>query len=224
MQPLDVAILRTLANEPYEARGILHSEIALILYVCERLQIECIIESGRARAQSTYLLAKYLPDIELHSVELYEGPDELYGRERVADLVNVTLHYGDGTKIVPWLAAQSAKPTAILCDGPKGAKAVAILEQCFVYPQISVGFIHDMRRLDHGQPSPHRAAALARLPKHRFSDDPRWIAATSWMDAGIAEAGGPCGPQHEAQFGSYGPTLGAFFNPIAISNKQGIRP
>lgn len=204
-------MFQALAQEPYEHRGILHSEIAFMLYLVRRLGIAEIVESGRARAQSTYMLAKYLPDVAIHSIEARGGSDTEYGVERVHDIPNVFLYDGDGAELVPELVRKFNKPTAILCDGPKGAAAVSILERCFHYSHVKVGFIHDMRRLDHGGPSPHRAAAVERLPVHKFTDDPAYAWA-SWMDAKVVEAGGPCGPQHEAVYGSYGPTLGAFFN------------
>ena len=50
--------LLAIAAEPYEHRGILHSEMALIIHTCRRLSVEVVIESGRARGQSTYMLAK----------------------------------------------------------------------------------------------------------------------------------------------------------------------
>lgn len=205
----------SLAQEPYEHRGILHSEVAFMIYLCRKLGIQQIIESGRARAQSTYMLAKYLPDVEIHSVEMRGGADSEFGAERVRGFTNVRLYGDDGAALVPNLVWWYPKPTAILCDGPKGAAAVDIVKRCFEYPHVKVGFIHDMRRLDHGGPSPHRAIAIERLPNHKFTDDPAYSWA-SWMDAKVVEAGGPCGPQHEAEFGSYGPTLGAFFN----SNKH----
>jgi len=208
------AEMQAIAAEPYEPRGILHSEMALIVHTCRRMGIQVVVESGRARGQSTYMLAKYLPDACINSVELRDHPDEAIARERLAGFQNVSLHTGDGAERVPFLVEQAPRvyPVAILLDGPKGAAAVSILQRCFEFPHVLVGFIHDMRRLDHGGPSPHRADAIARLPKHAFSDDPRLVQATSWMDAGILEAGGPCGPKHEAEFGSYGPTLGVFLN------------
>lgn len=211
-------MFQALAQEPYEHRGILHSEMAMVLYLAQRLGIERIIESGRARAQSTYMLAKYLPDVEIHSIEARGGADSEFGAARVRGFPNVFLHEGNGAEVLPGIACLGTKRTAVLCDGPKGAAAVAIVKKCFEYPHVRVGFIHDMRRLDHGGPSPHRAAAVEHLPNHRFTDDPAYAWA-SWMDAKVVEAGGPCGPQHEAVHGSYGPTLGAFFNP-AISNKE----
>jgi hypothetical protein len=209
-------MLAEIAAEPYEPRGILNSEMALIIYAAIAAGVEVFIESGRARGQSTYMLAKYLPEMEIHSVELRVTPDEGIAVNRLRPFSNVHLYYGDGALIVRELVMKYAhRPMAILCDGPKGEKAVTIIEQCFKNPNVRLGFIHDMRRLDHGEPSPHRACAIERLPVHKFSDDPKLVAGTSWMDAGIAKAGGPCGPQWEAVHGSYGPTIGVFFNTQA---------
>jgi len=215
LDTLTPAELEAIAAEPYEPRGILHSEMALIIHICRRLGIEVVIESGRARGQSTYMLAKYLPGVDVHSVELRDHPDEAIARERLEDFRNVLLHHGDGNVLIAQLLAnlsRRAARTAILLDGPKGAAAVTILQGAFRWPHVAAGFIHDMRRLDHGAPSPHRADAIARLPNHAFSDDPRIVSAASWMDANIIAAGGPAGPAHEAVFGSYGPTVGVFLN------------
>jgi hypothetical protein len=206
--------LAALAAEPYEHRGIPHSEMALIIETCRRMKVEIVIESGRARGQSTYMLAKYLPHVEIHSVELRNHPDEAFARDRLDPLKNVTLYSGDGNVLVPQLAALYQQPVAILCDGPKGKAAVDIIAKCFQSPHVRVGFVHDMRALDHGNPSPHRAYAVERFPDVRFSDDPRLIDRTSWMDANVVAANGPVGPAHEAEFGSYGPTVGVFFNPL----------
>jgi hypothetical protein len=195
--------------------------MALILHTLDSFDIEVVIESGRARAQSTYLMAKYLPRVTIHSIEMRGGDDQDFGIERVKGFPNVVLHEGNGTFDVPRLAkAATPRRTAILCDGPKGAAAVAIIGQCFEeFPHVLVGFIHDMRKLDHGGPSPHRAAAIERFPRRIFSDDPRIIASSSWLDKRVVEAGGPCGPTHEKEFGSYGPTIGVFYN-APISNRQ----
>jgi hypothetical protein len=207
-----------IAAEPYERRGILHSEMALMIHICRTLGIEMVIESGRARGQSAYMLAKYLPAAEIHSVELRGSPDEDFARERLGGFANVALYSGDGRGSLPLLALGEARgrPTAVLCDGPKGAAAVEVVEDCFRLAHVRVGFVHDMRRLDHGGPSPHRAAALKTFPRAKFSDEPELVAATSWLDASILSAGGPCGPTHEAEFGSYGPTLGVFMNARSL--------
>lgn len=212
LDTLSQAELETIASEPYEPRGILHSEMALIIHICRRLGIEVVIESGRARGQSTYMLAKYLPSVRIHSVELRDHPDEAIAQDRLSRFPNVNLYHGDGALLLPRIVEAHRQRIAVLCDGPKGAAAVGILQGAFRWPHVAAGFIHDMRRLDHGAPSPHRADAIARLPNHAFSDDPRIVSAASWMDATIIAAGGPAGPAHEAVFGSYGPTVGVFLN------------
>lgn len=199
-----------IASEPYEHRGIPHSEMALIIETCRAMGIDAVIESGRARAQSTYMLAKYLPHAHIHSVEMRGGEDQTFGVERVKNMPNVTLYYGDGRKGLPALAHQLAgQRVAVLCDGPKGAAAVEVIKTCFEFPHVLVGFVHDMRRLDHGQPSPHRAAALAAFPDATFSDE---TADLSHLDRNVVAANGPVGPDHIKEFGSYGPTVGVFIN------------
>ena len=208
------AELEAIAAEPYEPRGIPHSEMALVISTARRLGIEVFIESGRARGQSTYMLAKYLPNAEIYSVDARPNhPDEAFARERLKAFTNVTLYINDGAVALLGLAAKSApRPTAVLCDGPKGLFAVAVVERCLRHPHVKAGFIHDMRPIDHGVPSPYRAAAQAVFPGAMFSDDPDYVAATSWLDAKVVEAGGPVGPKQIAEFGSYGPTLGVFLN------------
>jgi hypothetical protein len=204
--------LAELAIEPYEHRGIPHSEMALIIETCRRMKVRHVIESGRARGQSTYMLAKYLPDCRIHSVELRDSPDAEFAVERLKPFRNVNLWPGDGKELVPWMAAATKRPTAILCDGPKGAAAVDVIAKCFQFPHVLVGFVHDMRALDHGGPSPHRAYAIERFPDVKFSDDPALVARTAWLDANVVAANGPVGPAHQAEFGSYGPTVGVFVN------------
>jgi hypothetical protein len=210
IEPVDLAAI---AAEPYEHRGIPHSEMALIIHTAKRLGIEVFIESGRARAQSTYMLARYLPDVEIHSIEGRDDADARFGVQRCSGLPNVSLYQGDGRTGLPALAAQAApRKTAVLCDGPKGIAAVGVVEKCFRHPHVLVGFIHDMRRLDHGKPSPYRAAAEAVFPGAKFSDDPEIVAGSAWLDANVVAVGGPVGPANEAEFGSYGPTVGIFIN------------
>jgi hypothetical protein len=210
-------MLHQMAAEPYEARGILHSEAALLVVTCQALGITHIVESGRARGQSTYMLGKYLSHVQVLSIEKRaDHPDEAFARERLKELPNVRLALGDGkVDLVPAVMgiANMGNRVAVLCDGPKGHEAIELVDACLKHPYVRVGFIHDMRRLDHGAPSPYRAAAEARFEESRFTDDPEYVRVMSWMDENIAKAGGPCGPDHEKVFGSYGPTIGAFFNP-----------
>lgn len=216
-----IEVLRAIAHEPYEARGILHSEVAYIIDHCRKAGVERFIESGRARGQSTYMLAKYMPDVEVHSVEgrAYTA-DEEFALWRLGPLPNVNCYVGDGVHLLPLLAAMDTRPTAVFCDGPKGTKAVSVVRECFSLPQVVVGFIHDMRRLDHSLESPYRKCAIEHFAFHSFSDDPRYVEEASWMDANIVSPEPVCGPEFEKVHGSYGPTVGVFHNPIAINQSM----
>jgi hypothetical protein len=214
--------LHAIAGEPYEGRGILHSEMALVIDTCRRLSISAVLESGRARAQSTYMLAKYLPDTLIASIEARPThPDSLFGKERVSAFENVQLFDGDGKNGVVALIDQLPyKRIAVLLDGPKGLAALELLDRCFRRASnVVVGFIHDMRRKDHGVASPFRVAAEAIHPRAVFSDAPEY-APFAWMDNDILAAGGPVGPAHEVEYGSYGPTIGVFLNPALTAPKQ----
>lgn len=215
--------LHAMSAEPYEGRGILHSEMALIIDTCRKWAISAVIESGRARAQSTYMLAKYLPEVLIASIEARPThPDSMFGAERVRAFENVQLFDGDGKNGVIALIDQLPyKRIAVLLDGPKGLAALELLDKCFRRsPNVVCGFIHDMRKLDHGVSSPFRVAAEAIHPGATFSDAAE-LAPFAWMDNDILAAGGPVGPAHEREYGSYGPTIGVFMNPLtATAPKQ----
>lgn len=204
--------LDALAAEPYEQRGILHSEMAFVIHAIKRAGVQFVIESGRHRAQSTVMLAKYLPEVTIVSIEARDNADVRYGIERCNAYPNIKLASGSAFDLLPMLAESATVPTAILMDGPKGEQACGLLRQCFdSNPQIRLGFIHDMRRLDHGGPSAHRACAERTFARNWFSDDPRLVRHLQWLDEKIAHIA-PCGSRHEQEYGSYGPTVGVFYN------------
>lgn len=198
-----------LAAEPYEPRGIINSEMALIIGLCREHGIETVIESGRARGQSTYLLAKYLPGAAIVSVERQRDADALYCENRVDGFHNVTLIYGNGLSLIPGLAEDAGGKIAVLLDGPKGFPALELLEM--VKETVTIGFIHDMRKLDKGKPAPFRQAAEA-WPGAFFTDADAFVEATRHFDAGIAESTANWKPHHIGgeYIGSYGPTLAVF--------------
>ena len=55
IDPLNHAELCAIAAEPYERRGILHSEMALIIHTCRHYGIEMVIESGLEAGDSVVL-------------------------------------------------------------------------------------------------------------------------------------------------------------------------
>ena len=72
---------------PYEAKGILFSEIFFLFSAVGGNTPNQILESGRARAQSTYALGKLFPDSLVVSIERYEdSEDAQIAEERLAAL------------------------------------------------------------------------------------------------------------------------------------------
>ncbi len=198
-----------LYDEPYARRGIIHSEMALILGMCRNYNIKVIIESGRARAQSTYILAKYLPKTLIYSIEGNVGPDVSFGIKRVADFGNVILRHGNSFDVLPGIVKHlKGKNVAVLIDGPKGIPALDLLDGV----DVKLGFVHDMRKLCNGEPSLARKAATERFPLAWFTDDDDYVKATAWLDKNVwmNELPKEWNPYHMKGYftDSYGPTLG----------------
>lgn len=209
-----------LSAEPYEPRGIFNSEMAFLLGTIARLKINVVIESGRARGQSTYLLAKYLPEtVRIYSVERFRDDDALFCEERIGARPNVALLYSDGRTMVPRLVEwNKGAKIAVLLDGPKGQTALDLIDA--IRNEIVVAFIHDMRKLDDGKTAPFRAEAERMFPEAFFTDDEGFIEATKAQDEPVFALGAASNwtPYHiGGEFiGSYGPTLGMF--PCSMAN------
>ncbi len=222
--------VESLYYEPYSIRGILHSEMALVLGFCQKLDIEVVIESGRARAQSTYILCKYLPNTPIYSIEMRKpseykksrGYDIGLGIERVKHFDNLTLiSEGASTAIPAALKKMEGKRIALLIDGPKGSMALAHMK-CAL-PKIEVGFAHDFRKIQHdGVLLNCRLKAEEKFPTAWFTDDPEYVTATSWLDQecwsthdkpkGWTRKPKYWAPYHQKGHftDSYGPTLAVF--------------
>mgnify|MGYP001765801914 CR=1 FL=1 len=210
-----------LGTESYETRGVFNSEMAAILAVCHRLGIDMVVESGRARGQSTRILAKYLAStgVALHSFERARNADTEHADRQLAGAPNTTLHYGDARIAIPaLLAGTTAKRIAVLIDGPKGRKALDLLDAArAANPAVVVGFVHDLSNREKGRPNYARRAAERDYPGAFFTDDETYVAATRHLDANISVVndGTTWEPYRMGglDIGSYGPTVGIF--PLA---------
>ena len=86
-----------------EPRGILRSEAFFVRSLCGQ-NPKRIIESGRARGQSTYLLAKSLPNTKIISIEYdKDSVDSQFALERLSECENVQCLFGDSRKLIPEL-------------------------------------------------------------------------------------------------------------------------
>src|SRR5919109_2973416 len=112
------------AGLPYERKGVLYSEI-FFLYLCARtMRPARILESGRARGQSTALLALSFPEAAIVSFEHdARSPDAAVAAARLTPYRNVELRFGDATRELPAIARPG---DVVLIDGPKGFRALRL--------------------------------------------------------------------------------------------------
>lgn len=220
-QALDKEEVKNLSIEEYENRGILNSEAAFVVGLVRRLGVDCVVESGRARGRSTFLMAKYLPDTEIISIENSNDSDAQFGIVRLRGFKNVRLVQGDAKILVPTFvreSLQSRKKVALIIDGPKGYDAVRLLENVIKRHELSFAAIHDMNLIDtrnRGKPNIPRYVLQSAFDRVIFSDHPELCAGKDGLDSGHRPY--RMGAWH---LGSYGPTFGFVFPTWRDSRRQ----
>lgn len=130
----------------YENKGIFHSELLAFVSIASTLGCDQIIESGRARGQSTEVIGRFFnrQGVRFESIEFDRwSPDVQTAAARLADLEgSITLHFGDAVKLVPRLADGSS--IIVLIDGPKGFEALALAGVALGIPAVKAVAIHDL--------------------------------------------------------------------------------
>ena len=158
---------------PYERKGILFSEMFFLWLCANAARPARILESGRARAQSTLLLAVTFPGLAIVSLEHDpQSPDVAVAAARLAPFRNVELRFGDATRVLPALARAG---DVALIDGPKGFRGLRLALRLLAQGRVAMVFVHDV-----SPGTPERRFLEAWLPSTLYSDDPRF--------AGIARA------------------------------------
>ena len=167
---------RCVGEIPYEPKGILYSEMFLF-YLCARAAgAKRILESGRARGQSTLLLSACFPDRPIISLEHDpHSPDVPIAAARLAGRGNVELRFGDATEVLPRIAQPG---DVALIDGPKGYRGLRLALRLLSQGHVSLVFLHDIDRR-----APERRLVEARLPDTLYSDDPRFARLAHELDA-----------------------------------------
>jgi hypothetical protein len=158
------------ATVPYEKKGILFSEM-LFLAALVKSQPENplrIIESGRARAQSTFILARLFPELPVVSIEYdADSADTAVAAERLKDCGNVELLFGDSTAILPQMVRSG---DVVLIDGPKHFRALRLAMRLLNANAPQMVLIHDVHR-----GIPERAFLVRCAPQAAFSDDEAFV-------------------------------------------------
>lgn len=137
------AFRKLIEDIPYERKGILYSEM-FFMYLCLKDSApQTILESGRARGQSTLILSKIFPDSEIISIEHDEtSVDVQVAYERLKNCKNVKLMFGDATTLLPNLANKYPN-SIVLIDGPKGFRAVRLALKLLKIKNVLKIFVHD---------------------------------------------------------------------------------
>lgn len=173
--------LRELAAAvPYESKGILYSEILFLVACLRDVRFDRIVESGRARGQSTLLLSKAFPKKKVLSVEYSEkSPDVPIAAARLADCKNVNLLFGDARKVLPRIVQDD---DIVVIDGPKGYRALRLALRLLTEGKVSNVFLHDLTR-----DTPERDFVSRYLPEARFSDERTYAEIGSVLDATVVD-------------------------------------
>lgn len=166
---------RLIAGIPYERKGILNSEMYFLWLCAQLVKPRRVLESGRARGQSTLILARCFPDAEILSVEYdRNSPDVPVAEARLKDEPNVRLLFGDATRLLPDLAQTG---DIALIDGPKGFRGVRFALDLLASGRVRQMFVHDT-----GPDTAERRFFERFLPAARYSDEPRIAAETHVLD------------------------------------------
>ena len=175
---------------PYERKGMLYSEIFFFQVCARQIAPARILESGRARGQSTLLLAIAFPELPVISVEFdRNSPDAPVAEARLRGYGNVELRYGDAMRLLPDLAR---KGDVAIIDGPKGFRALRLALRLLAQGRIGMVFLHDV-----GPGTPERRFLEKHLPDTLYSDAPGFAGVAHVLD-GAASGEIPAGHRWEA--------------------------
>jgi predicted O-methyltransferase YrrM len=149
----------------YENRGVCNTEMFFIYATVDALRPQRILESGRARGQSTFVLAECFPAAQVISVEFdATSADASFAEARLKDRPNVTCLFGDSRELLP---QQLQEGDVVVIDGPKGFRALRLAFNLLRTGRPSVVFLHDF-----AAPTAERRFLERNLADTFFSDHP----------------------------------------------------
>lgn len=165
---------------PYERKGILFSEMFFMFLCAEQYRTNNILESGRARGQSTLVLANIFPDKNIASIE--HDPNSVdvdIAYNRLKGCKNVRLMFGNSIELLPQIAN---KNDVVLIDGPKGYRSLRLAFKLLNSGKFPLVFIHDTTK-----GTSERNFLCNHVRNAVFSDDLEIASITSSLDHGRVE-------------------------------------
>jgi predicted O-methyltransferase YrrM len=116
--------LERTAGLSHATRGIRRSEMFFLYAAIAHLEPKRILESGRARAQSTLVLSSLFPRATIVSIESEaNSPDVAVAAARLESRTNIKCLFGDSRLLMPQLLHED---DIILIDGPKDFRALKL--------------------------------------------------------------------------------------------------
>ena len=169
-----------IAGVPYERKGILYTEMFFLALCAARVAPRRILESGRARGQSTMLLARMFPSLPIISIEYdARSPDVPTAAARLAGFSNLDLRFGDATRLLPGLVQPG---DIVLIDGPKGFRGLRLALSLLASGKPALVFVHDT-----GVDTAERNFLERHLPDCLYSDQADFVAVAHGLDAAVAD-------------------------------------
>lgn len=129
----------------YEPKGIFYSEMLLFIAISKKIGVNLLIESGRARGQSTKIIAENFKEqsYQIKSVEFVKySSDVKISYNRLKEYKNIDLIFGNSFEILPKLVREEC---CVLIDGPKSG-AINLAIDMLKNPLVKAIFIHDMHK------------------------------------------------------------------------------
>jgi predicted O-methyltransferase YrrM len=180
-------------------KGIRRSELFFFYALVAPLKPKRIVESGRARAQSTLVLSRLFPKASIVSLESdAHSPDVALAAERLHGCENVECLFGDSLRLLPELVQAG---DVVLIDGPKDFRALKLAFRLLHGGQPAAVFVHDL-----WPGSPARKFVDRYLPSALLSDDRQWVERYATLDSSKSAPSFESSLRHLA----YGATLGCF--------------
>ncbi len=208
----------TVKDIRYQVKSVHPSEMLMFVSVTKYLNIKRIIESGRARGQSTKIIAKSFKnkEYEIISIEIDKyKKDSIIAMQRLK-YHNLKLLYGDFQKIIFNFIR---KPCVVLIDGPKKERALKLALRLIKEKNVKAIFIHDIHK-----DLPFRKEAEDIFRDIFFSDDSDYVKEFSYLDKEAWENKKKRGwypyMRNGKKMKSYSSTLGVIFNTKNSVNKR----
>lgn len=213
-------------DKPKSDRGILNSEMVLVLWFIDYFGITRVVESGRWNGHSTELIAEMFKnnDVSIESIDLFRSKVSPDCERRLSIYPKVRLHYGNSVYMLPALLEKSKEPTILLIDGPKGELAVRLIKKLMEdFPNIVAAFLHDTYL-----GSTSRAILEKNFGCVEFTDQPEFCRRLSQLDD-VNELGTIHPDKYHGRVedtrlrGSYGPTLAMILQKnITLAKSGGV--